>query len=101
MPGKWSEVRKEEAGEYGMLISAHQLIDHLRPPRDAGCQPIVISRPDRTRGPHSAPALLAVNPQIQPIFVTNSYFQNRYLGPRLGPWLKIPIAATFFLARWN
>jgi DNA-binding PadR family transcriptional regulator len=34
---------------------------------------------------------MAVNPQIQPIFVTNSYFQNRYLGPRLGPWLKIPI----------
>jgi hypothetical protein len=35
------------------------------------------------------------------MFVTNSYFQNRYLGPRLGLWLKIPIAATFSLGRLN
>jgi hypothetical protein len=38
---------------------------------------------------------------VFPIFVTNSYFQNRYLQPRLGPWLKIPIAATFSLVRLN
>jgi hypothetical protein len=26
MPEKWSKMRKEEGGEYGMLLSAHQLM---------------------------------------------------------------------------
>jgi Asp/Glu/hydantoin racemase len=57
-------MRKEDAGEYGMLISAHQLIDNLRPLGEGGCQAIVISCP--AGNPGSLRTFLAIG-RVAPV----------------------------------